>query len=85
MNGWVKLTPETMPPHKQRVIICIEDDRGRRFLNTRVYWDAEYEHWMIRFHDEEEGPVNYFNLHRWEKVTHWMPYPELPEKENVEV
>lgn len=70
---WIKVTPETMPPDMESVIVTAEY-KSMRYVLTECRWNSERKCFEIPFDD----CIDY-----WEdvddKITHWMPIPEPAE------
>ncbi len=69
--NWIKLTPDTMPPDGDIVMVTVESWNGERdvypearFNKKRGKWEWPYEAGADYWDDIDE------------KVTHWMPLPE---------
>lgn len=70
MNKWISVKDE-LPEINQDVLIC----RGHRtgdIISLYTYIG----------HDEWEDEYGYWSRTDDEGITHWMPLPEPPEKEN---
>lgn len=70
-NGWIKITPETMPDKMEEVIAS---NINKKWVTT-CYLD-EFNNkstWFKLEEDEEFGRIPVI-------PTHWMPLPSLPNK-----
>lgn len=66
-NGWIKVTPDTMPPNMQEVIVTFENEKKERCVQLQARWNGEQRYWEFLGYDWEEAGEPYY------KVTHWMP------------
>lgn len=78
MMDWIKVTPETMPPDMETVIVTVKipengkhKDKERKEVWAEIY--LENGSWMYDANDGEHEI--------WDKavVTHWMPMPKAAE------
>ena len=78
MMDWIKVTPETMPPDMEPVIVTVKipengkhKDKERKEVWAEIY--LENGSWMYDANDGEHEI--------WDKavVTHWMPMPKAAE------
>lgn len=69
---WIKVTPETMPPDMEPVLVTTEYD-GKRGVIADVRYNPKYG-WEVL----TDALGDYWEDIR-EKVTHWMPFPEPAE------
>lgn len=77
---WIKVTPETVPPDGEPILITIESwmDKHRYVWETQARWhNGFYEVW------EDNGFACGWGSGRFSgsKVTHWMPWPEPAEED----
>lgn len=65
---WTKVTPETMPPDKENVLLTFEGrtTTGRYNKGTGYFEGLEYTGGYSEFYPQDG-------------VTHWMPYPKPAE------
>lgn len=70
---WIKVTPETMPPDMQEVIVTFENEKKERDVQLQARWNDKHGHWEFLGYDWEEARDPFY------KVTHWMPWPEAAE------
>lgn len=71
---WIKVTPETMPPERENVLVTIRyDDSDEKFVWADVRWskDVGWEYLASSFDDIWTSVDG--------EVTHWMPYPKPAE------
>lgn len=77
--NWIKVTPETMPPNGEPVIVTVEDVKSKkRCIDFDVAWSRKLGEWiMIDFGSEppKTAPIKEAGL----RVTHWMLYPNPAE------
>lgn len=71
--NWIKVTPETMPPDMEPVIVTVDD----KYNPPKYTWGGRTNKgkWELLI---EAGDV-YASIKEWILVTHWMPYPEPAE------
>lgn len=77
MMDWIKVTPETMPPDMEPVMVTVKRAGKKKVLSNYRYL-KEYEAWQ--FQDkmfEEWTPMN--SVFRGMTVTHWKPMPSPAE------
>ena len=75
--GWIKVTPETMPPHMERVLVTIFDTKlQRRFTIGDAWYDKAENGWFIRTYEKpnSDGCSIAYAI-QIVNVTHWMPLP----------
>lgn len=74
LSGWIKVTPETMPPDMEPVLVTVVYSPGKREVVSRAMFCKELNQWMCSqvytdgWSDIDLGAV-----------THWMPYPKPAE------
>jgi len=71
--GWIKVTPETMPPDMEEVIATIRDGDGKKHVYGNIRWNSCYNEFEILSSGYEDYWVSACDED--ETVTHWMPYP----------
>lgn len=71
---WIKVTPETMPPDDDTVIVTVEHPSGDRYIYTEARFDKDRGKWEWPY---EAGADYWEDIE--EKVTHWMPFPKPAE------
>ena len=74
--GWIKVTPETMPPEGMDVLTTLEHPDGTRITSLTA---ARYVHgkWEILLNTDT---LRFLWVAADDlPVTHWMPYPEPAE------
>lgn len=69
--NWIKVTPETMPPDMEPVIVTYEEDDGKRDVFLDAVWCEERNGWAFA----TECGYEFVNM----KITHWMPTPKPAE------
>ena len=76
---WTKVTPKTMPPNGEPVIVTLEETNSKkRFTEFDVAWSKRQGEWIwINFGTTpmKTAPVSSARM----RVTHWMPYPKPAE------
>lgn len=72
-SRWIKVTPDTMPPDMQEVIVTFENEKKERDVQLQARWNGKHGHWEFLGYDWEEVREPYY------KVTHWMPMPKPAE------
>ncbi len=75
---WIKVTPETMPPDKVIGLAIIKSPKGKAEYLPGTIYDHEKICWM--FYDFIED-LDFCKLHHDFTVTHWTPYPPIPEED----
>lgn len=73
---WIKVTPETMPPDMEPVMVTGRVNDGGKQTWVDVRYNPEYKEWewlADAVGDYWEG------LGKDYEVTHWIPYPEPAE------
>lgn len=71
---WIKVTPETMPPDMEPVMVTVSIALGVSDLWTDFFWNESNKQWMVmnpdtgEFHELPDGFMG--------EITHWMPYPK---------
>lgn len=74
---WIKVTPETIPPEGELVLVTVHGQQLHDVWGN-VYYDRDLEHWVeasCTLNPDDDRLVDDGGL----KVTHWMPYPEPAE------
>lgn len=71
---WIKVSPKTMPPAMEPVIVTVVGENGPEILKNAV-WDPTEGSW-----GQDDGADCIVYLDDNLPVTHWMPYPK-PAKE----
>lgn len=67
---WTKVTPDTMPPEEETIIVTIKDSNGRKYVSTEAKFRPESvigKWWTYNFTSESFEPI-----YDSETVTHWM-------------
>lgn len=70
---WIKVTPDTMPPDMERVIVTVVGPLGK-YIMKDIFFDKSAGLWG---YEDEAGYNIYLNYTL--NITHWMPYPEPAE------
>lgn len=71
--GWIKVTPETMPPDMEPVIVTLRfSDTDGKFVWADVRHNGEKWEYLSNCWDNTWSDVD-------GEVTHWMQYPEPAE------
>lgn len=92
---WIKVTPETMPPDMEPVLVmerqaCWDDDKGYvfgkpfvacpyRYNKTKGIWEFRLSN---RYAETQAGIWEEFYEEDWEKgkhITYWAPMPKPAE------
>ena len=72
-DNWFKVTPETMPPDMEPVIVTVRGNEGGKLTWVDVRYNPEYQEWE----QLSDSVGDYWEgLGKDYEVTHWMPYPE---------
>lgn len=66
---WIKVTPDTMPPDMEPVMLTVEDEEGKRYTMSECRYNPSFG-WEWAY----DAGADYWQTIR-EKVTHWMEYP----------
>lgn len=84
---WIKVTPETLPPDGEAVMVTVLYENGNREVETQAtltYREvAKYKRkpktrtWHYRNGDYD----SWEEFGDWVKITHWMPIPAPAEDE----
>lgn len=82
---WIKVTPETMPPDMEPVIVTVEEG-GKKYTIADVRYNPDCG-WMVLSDCSGSCCSTLKEVKEdgyWEwigncKVTHWMPYPDPAE------
>ena len=71
MSGWIKVTPDTMPPDMEAVLVTARC-RDKRSTMADVRWNGLLGLWEMLLEASD-----YYWAELWDcyEVTHWMPYP----------
>lgn len=80
---WIKVTPETIPPDMEPVIVTAFHQgrvEGEKERNKDVFTDVRWNK-MLQAFEIKEWNICQYEWTTWHdlKVTHWMPYPEPAE------
>ena len=70
MSDWIKIT-DRLPDNLENVLIIYDTYRGRKQITLGLF---DIGGWY--YLDEER---NEYRKDVWNRVTHWMPLPKLPE------
>lgn len=73
-SGWIKVTPDTMPPDDDTVMVTVEFPGGDRYMYPEARFDKDRGKWEWPY----EAGADYWEDIK-EKVTHWMPHPKPAE------
>lgn len=73
LMDWIKVTPETMPPDMEPVMVTVKGKLGSDIMKD-VVWEQKSNGWAY-----DDGADCLIYLDENLKVTHWMPYPEPAE------
>ena len=71
--NWLKVTPETMPPDMEPVIVTVKGKCGKDIMKD-VVWSAQNGGWA---YDDGSDCLVYLDDNL--EFTHWMPYPDPAE------
>ena len=71
--GWIKVTPETMPPDMEPVIVTAVW-RGEKRVETDVYRESGF--WKRDYDSMDGGGTDYYSD---DEITHWMHMPKPAE------
>lgn len=66
---WIKVTPDTMPPDMETVIVTILQSNGEKIVCPFARYIAQNKEWYWAFNDEFYSGVSGDWI-----ITHWMPY-----------
>lgn len=81
MTNWIKVTDRLPEPDKHRRIWCLVYAEFNENRNLGIIHIAEYRkgRWhLLESRVDDRCVEDYF-----ETVTHWMPLPDEPKKENL--